>query len=59
MKQTYKELKRAPKEVGLTLNANKTKIMAPSWCDIHIGKEMKIGGDTIEVEDEFDYLEHT
>jgi hypothetical protein len=34
----------------------KTKIMAPSWCDTHIGKEMKIGGDTIEVADEFDYL---
>jgi len=48
-------LKRAAKEVGLSLNVNKTKIMAQSWCDTHIGKEMKIG-DTIEVADEFVYL---
>lgn len=56
MKQTYKELKRADKEVGLTLDVNKMKIMAPSWCDTHTGKEMKIGGDTIEVSHEFVYL---
>jgi hypothetical protein len=30
--------------------------MAPSWCDTHIGKEMKTGGDTIGVDDEFVYL---
>jgi len=56
MKQTYEEFKRAAKEVGLSLNVNKTKIVAPSWCDIHIGKEMKIGGDTTEVAVEFVYL---
>jgi len=57
MKQTYEELKRAAKVVGLSLNVNKTKIMAPSWCDTHIEKEMKIGGDTIDVADEFVYQE--
>jgi hypothetical protein len=56
MKQTYEELKRAAKEVGLSLNVNKSKIVAPSWCDTYIGKEMKTGGDTIEVVDEFVYL---
>ena len=56
IKQTYEKLKRAAKEVGFSLNVNKTKIMAPSWCDTHIGKEMKTGGDTIEVGDEFVYL---
>jgi len=56
MKQTYEELKRAAKEVGFSLNVNKMKIMAPSWCDTHTGKEIKIGGDTIEVTDLFVYL---
>jgi hypothetical protein len=31
MKQTYEELKRAAREVGLSFNVNTTKIMAPSW----------------------------
>jgi hypothetical protein len=56
MKQTYEGLKRATKEVGFSLNINKTKITTPSWCDTNIEKEMKIGGDTIEVADEFVYL---
>jgi hypothetical protein len=38
MKQTYKELKREAKEVGLSLNVNKMKIMAPSWCNTHISE---------------------
>jgi hypothetical protein len=56
MKRTCKELKRAAKEVGISFNINKTKIMAHSSCDTHIGQEVKIGGDTIEVLDEFVYL---
>jgi hypothetical protein len=56
MKQTCEELKRAAKEVGLSFNINKTKIMALSSCDTHIGQEVKIGGDMIEVVDEFVYL---
>ena len=56
MKWTCVELKRAAKEVGLSFNINKTKIMAYSSCDTHVGLEVKIGGDTIEVVDEFVYL---
>jgi len=56
MKQTCEELKRAAKEVGLSFNINKTKIMAHSSCDTHIGQEVRIGGDMIEVVDEFVYL---
>jgi hypothetical protein len=56
MKQTCEESKRAAKEVGLSFNINKTKIMAHSNCDTHIGQEMKIGGDTIKVVDECVYL---
>ena len=56
MKQACEELKRAAKEVGLSFNINKTIIMAHSSCDTHIGQEVKIGGDTIEVVDEFVYL---
>jgi hypothetical protein len=52
MKPTYEMLKRAAKEVGLSLNLNKTEIMAPSCSDTHIGMEMKTG-DTIDVVDEF------
>jgi len=56
MKLTCEKLKRAAKEVGLSFNINKTKIMAHSRCNTHAGQEMKIGGDTIEVVDEFVYL---
>jgi hypothetical protein len=56
MKETCEEMKRAAKELGLSFNINKTKIMAHSSCDTHIGQEVKIGGDTIEVVDEFVYL---
>jgi hypothetical protein len=53
MKQTYEEWKRAAKEVGLSFNVNKTKEMVHSRCTIHIGNKIKIGGDIIEVVDEF------
>lgn len=56
MKQTYEELKRGAKEGGLSFIINKTKIMAQSRCDTHIWKKVKIGGDTMEVEDELVYL---
>lgn len=47
VKQTCEELKRAAKEVGLSININKTKIMAHSSCDTHIRQELEVGGDTI------------
>jgi hypothetical protein len=56
MKLTCEKLKREAKEVCLSFNINKTKIMAHSSCNTHVGQEMKIGGDTIEVVDEFVYL---
>jgi hypothetical protein len=57
MKQTYEELKRATKEVGLSFNVNKAKkkLYNPGVTYIYIGKEMKTG-DMIEVLDEFVYL---
>lgn len=56
MKQTCEELKRAAKEVGLSFNINKAKIMAQSRCDTDIGKKVKMRGDTTEVVDELVYL---
>jgi len=52
MKQTYEELKRAAKEMGLSSNVKKK---VQSRCDTHIGKEMKTA-DMIEVVDRFVYL---
>jgi hypothetical protein len=45
MKQTYEELKRMAKEVGLSFSVSKTKIMVQIRCDTHTGKEMKISRD--------------
>jgi hypothetical protein len=56
MKQTYEELKRMAKEMGLSFSVNKTKIMVQQRCDTHTGKEMKIRGGMTEVVDEFVYL---
>jgi hypothetical protein len=53
MKQTYEELKRMAKEVGLSFSVNNTNIMVQLWCDTHTGKEMNIRGDMTEVVDEF------
>jgi hypothetical protein len=56
MMQTYDELKKATKEVGLSFNANKTKIMVQSRYERNTGKELEIGGIGIDVVDEFVYL---
>jgi hypothetical protein len=59
MKQTYEELKRAAKEMGLFFNVKKIYIhiyiYIQSRCDTHTGKEVKTG-DMIEVADKFVYL---
>ena len=52
MRQMSEGLKRAAREVGLSFDVNGTKLMVQSRQDTHIGKEMKIGGDMIEVVDE-------
>jgi hypothetical protein len=52
--QIYEELKSAAKEVGLSFNINKTKIMVQSRCHAYcIGYDMKTEGGMIEVIDEF------
>jgi hypothetical protein len=53
VKQISEELKRAAREVGLSFDVNGTKLMVQSRHNTHIGKDVKIGGDTIEVVDEF------
>jgi hypothetical protein len=54
MKQNYEELKRAAREVGLSLNWGEGG-RRQSRCDTHIGKEVKTG-DMTEVADELVYL---
>ena len=46
-------MKRTAREVGLSFDVNGTKLIVQSRHDTHIGKEMKIEGDMIEVVDEF------
>lgn len=53
MKQNLRIDEKSAKEVGLSFNVNKTKVMVQSRCDTHIGKEIKIGGDMTEGVDEF------
>jgi hypothetical protein len=53
MKQMSEGLKRAASEVGLSFDVNGAKLMVQSRHDTHVGKEMKIRGDMIEVVDEF------
>jgi hypothetical protein len=42
VKQTYEELTRAAKEVGLSFDMNTAKVTAQCRYDIHIGKEVSI-----------------
>jgi hypothetical protein len=53
VKQISEELKRAAREVGLSFDINGTELMVQSRHNTHIGKDVKTGGDTIEVVDEF------
>jgi hypothetical protein len=53
VKQISEELKRAAREVGVSFDVNGAKLMVQSRQHTHIGKDVKVGGDTIEVVDEF------
>lgn len=53
MKQMSEGLRRAAREVGLSFGVIGTELMVQYRHDTHIGKEMRIGGDVIEVVDEF------